>query len=295
MDFAEVACPLSTGAGKQSRLAGTPLFRRGSECYAGLDAASPKASLFELTKGLMDTLQPIKAKDEIQCLRRVARLTDEVFSAIIPSIRKGVTQPDLEAEIRMEALRRGAQDVSFPPAVIFTKTGSEPSAEAFTYPRQQGLAPGTSIAFDIGFVMDGYCSDFGRSLYFGAAPDHIRGAYKALQQAVVDTVAAMRAGAMRVCDLYPAVERTLDSLGYGDYLRARLKDKVLGHSIGRGVHEEPWIKPSCELPLQAGMVLALEPKLWHSGQYYLRVEDMVLVGQDSSEFLTTSDRTTFEL
>jgi Xaa-Pro aminopeptidase len=43
------------------------------------------------------------------------------------------------------------------------------------------------------------------------------------------------------------------------------------------------------------MVFAIEPKLWHSGQYYLRVEDMVLVGQDSSEFLTTSDRTTFEL
>ena len=243
----------------------------------------------------MDSLQVIKTKEEIELLRRVARLTDEVFSAVIPGIGEGVTQPDLEAEIRMEAMRRGAQDVSFPPAVIFTKSGSEPSAEAFTYPREQGLAPGTSIAFDIGFVMDGYCSDFGRSLYFGPAPDHIRGAYKALQQAMVDTVAAMRAGAMRVCDLYPAVERTLDRLGYGDYLRARLRDKVLGHSIGRSVHEEPWINPRCELPLQAGMVFAIEPKLWHSGQYYLRVEDMVLVGQDSAEFLTTSDRTTFEL
>ena len=118
----------------------------------------------------------IKAKDEIKRLRRVARLTDEVFSAIIPCIREGVTQPQLEDEIRLEALRRGASGVSFPPAVIFTKTGSEPSPEAFTYPREQGLAPGTSIAFDIGFVMDGYCSDFGRSLYFGAAPGHIRGA-----------------------------------------------------------------------------------------------------------------------
>lgn len=237
----------------------------------------------------------IKTKDEIDRLRRVAKLTDDVFSAIIPSIREGVTQPQLEDDIRMEALRRGAQDVSFPPAVIFTKTDSPPSTEAFTYPREQGLVRGTAIAFDIGFVMDGYCSDFGRSLYFGQAPDHIRGAYKALQQAVVDTVALMHAGAMRVCDLYPAVERTLDRLGYGEYLRARLTDKVLGHAIGRTVHEDPWITPTCELPLQAGMVFALEPKLWHTGQYYLRVEDMVLVGQDSSEFLTTADRTTFEL
>jgi Xaa-Pro aminopeptidase len=243
----------------------------------------------------MDSSQVVKTKDEIDRLRRVAKLTDEVFSAIIPSIREGVAQPQLEDEIRMEALRLGAQDVSFPPAVIFTKTDSPPSTEAFVYPREDGLVPGTSIAFDFGFVLDGYCSDFGRSLYFGRAPEHIRGAYKALQQAVVDTVASMRVGAMRVCDLYPAVERTLDRLGYGDYLRARLKDKVLGHAIGRTVHEEPWINPACELPLRAGMVFALEPKLWHSGQYYLRVEDMVLVGRDSSEFLTTSDRTTFEL
>ncbi len=237
----------------------------------------------------------IKTPDEIDRLRRVAKLTDEVFRTVIPQIREGVTQPQLEDEIRMEAMRRGAQGVSFPPAVIFTKTGSAPSTEAFTYPREDGLTPGTSIAFDIGFVMDGWCSDFGRSLYFGAAPDHIRGAYKALQQAVVDTVASMRAGIMRICDLYPAIERTLDSLGYGQYLRARLKDKVLGHAIGKTVHEEPWIKPDCELPLQAGMVFALEPKLWHSGQYYLRVEDMVLVGQKQAEFLTTADREIFEL
>jgi Xaa-Pro dipeptidase len=155
--------------------------------------------------------------------------------------------------------------------------------------------PGTAIAFDIGFVMDGYCSDFGRSLYFGPAPDFICGAYKALQQAVVETVAAMRPGAMRLCDLFGAVEKTLDSFGYGDYLRARLRDKVLGHNIGIDIHEEPWINPDCDMPLQAGMVMAVEPKLWHSGEYYLRVEDIVLVGEDSSEFLTTFDRTVFEL
>ena len=154
---------------------------------------------------------------------------------------------------------------------------------------------GTAIAFDIGFVSDGYCSDFGRSLYFGPVPGHIRGAYEALQQAVVDVVAAMRPGGIRMCDLFPTVERTLDSLGYGDYLRARLPDKILGHNIGIDIHENPWINPLFEMPLQAGMVMAVEPKLWHSGQYYLRVEDIVLVGENSSEFLTTFDRKTFEL
>lgn len=268
--------------------------RLGDSTVAILKAALP-ASEPGPAEGLMDSLRMIKEPEEIDRLRRVAKLTDDVFHAVIGRIREGMTQPELEAEIRAEGISRGAEGVSFNPAVIFTKSGSEPSAEAFTYPRQQGLAGGTSIAFDIGFVMDGYCSDFGRSLYFGPAPGHIRGAYEALQQAVVQTVAAMRAGAMRMCDLFGAVEKTLDSFGYGDYLRARLPGKVLGHNIGIDIHEDPWINPGCDMGLQAGMVMALEPKLWHSGEYYLRVEDIVLIGEDSSEFLTTADRTVFEL
>jgi len=261
--------------------------------------ASLKAALgvaeFTPADGLMDSLRLIKEPEEIDCLRRVAKLTDDVFQAVVGRIREGVTQPELEAEIRAEGLRRGAEGVSFNPAVIFTKSGSEPSTEAFTYPREDGLVSGTAIAFDIGFVSDGYCSDFGRSLYFGPVPGHIRGAYRALQQAVVDVVAAMRPGGIRMCDLFPTVARTLDSLGYGDYLRARLPDKTLGHNIGIDIHENPWINPLCDMPLQAGMVMAVEPKLWHSGEYYLRVEDIVLVGENSSEFLTTFDRRTFEL
>jgi Xaa-Pro aminopeptidase len=42
-------------------------------------------------------------------------------------------------------------------------------------------------------------------------------------------------------------------------------------------------------------VMCLEPKLWHAGEYYLRVEDMVLVKQDGAEFLTNFDRELFQL
>ena len=154
---------------------------------------------------------------------------------------------------------------------------------------------GTSIGFDFGFVMDGYCSDFGRSLYFGPTPEHIRGAYAALQQSVVDVVRTMREGSLRMCDLFPAVERSLDAAGYGEYLRARLPGGVLGHNIGIDVHENPWARPENDQPLRANMVMALEPKLWRSGEYYLRVEDIVLVGEDGAEFLTQFARTVFQL
>lgn len=236
-----------------------------------------------------------KTPQQIEKLRRAAALTDDVFAAVVPLIREGITQPELQDEIRRLGMQRGAEDVSFPPAVIFTRTGTPPSTEAFTYPREQGLAEGCSIAFDFGFVVDGLCSDFGRSLYFGPVPEHIGGAYQALARSVVEAVAAIEPGRTRFCDLYPAVEETLDRLGYGEYLRARLVDKVLGHCIGATVHEEPWLRPECDLPLAPGAVFAIEPKLWRTGHYYLRVEDIVLVGPDRAEFLTRADRELFAL
>jgi Xaa-Pro aminopeptidase len=43
------------------------------------------------------------------------------------------------------------------------------------------------------------------------------------------------------------------------------------------------------------MVIAVEPKLWKSGNYYFRVEDIVLVGKKKTEFLTKFDRDIFQL
>ncbi len=245
--------------------------------------------------GLMDHLRMIKDPGEIERLREVAGLTGKVLEAVVPAIREGVTQGEIEAEVELQGRRLSASGVSFSPAVRFTKSGSQPSADPFTYPREDGLVAGTSIAFDFGFVKDGYCSDFGRSFYFGDAGQEVRKGYEALHQGLVETVGRMHEGSMRVCELFSAVEAALDSLGYGDYLRARLPDGVLGHFIGIEVHEYPWVRPDCDQPLRANMVMALEPKVWRAGEYYLRVEDVVLVGEDSTEFLTSFDRELFQL
>lgn len=245
--------------------------------------------------GLMDDLRMIKDGEEIGRLRKTATLTDQVMEKVVPKIEKGVTQKELELEVELEGRRLGASDVSFPPTAGFVKSGSEVSRNPFTYPREKGLVAGTSVAFDIGFVVDGYCSDFGRSFHFGSASAEVKKGYEALQQSVIETAEKMREGCIRVCDVFPALEKVLDRLGYGDYLRARLSTKNLGHNIGVEVHEPPWLSPEYEEVLRENMVMALEPKLRNAGEYYLRVEDIVLIGPKKTEFLTNFDRSLFQL
>jgi len=254
-----------------------------------------KGADFYKTEGLMNHLRMIKDDGEIERLRKVAKLTDKVMEVVLPKIREGVTQRELELEVEFQGRQLGASDVSFPPTAGFVKSGSEVSPNPFTYPKEKGLVSGTSIAFDIGFVMDGYCSDFGRSFHFGPASVEVKRGYDALQQGVLETVDKMYDGSMRVCDLFPTLEKILDKFGYGDYLRARLPTKNLGHNIGVEVHEPPWLSPAYDEILREGMVIALEPKVWHAGEYYLRVEDIVLVGSRKTEFLTNFDRELFQL
>lgn len=254
-----------------------------------------KGAKFRGAEALMDHLRMIKEPAEIELLRKVGKLTDEVMEKVISGVAEGVTQKELQLEIEMTGRKMGASDVSFPSTAGFVKSGSEPSDDPFDYPQDKGLVPGCSIAFDVGFVMDGYCSDWGRSMHWGPAGEEVSKGYEALMNAVVETVDKMHAGSMKVNDLYPSIEASLDRTGYGDRLRARLTTGTVGHQIGVEVHESPWLKPENEHELEVGMVMCLEPKLWHAGEYYLRVEDMVLVKEDKAESLTDYDREQFQL
>jgi Xaa-Pro aminopeptidase len=259
-----------------------------------------KGASFHRAESLMDNLRMIKDPGEIDRLRKVANLTDKVMENLLPKVKRGVTQGELQLETEFLGRQLGATHVSFPFLAGFVKSGSEKLppgyyTNACTYPKEKGLEPNTSVAFDFGFVMDGYCSDYGRSFYFGSANEDVEKGYGALHQGLIETVEKMHDGSMRVCDVYPTYEKTLDRLGYGDTLRARLTTQEVGHNIGVECHELPWLNPSYSESLRANMVLALEPKIWRAGEYYLRVEDMVLVGSRKTEFLTNFDRKLFQL
>lgn len=246
-------------------------------------------------KHLVVKLRQIKDADEIKLLRKLAVMTDTIMGKVIPHLQQGITQTQIRDLLIRYGGELGAEDFSFIPTASFVKSGTEASSEPFVYPNHEGLAPGTSIAFDFGFVLQGYCSDFGRSFYYGAAPEHIAGAYSALQDAVCHLYSVIKPGQTRINDLFGIVEAFLDQRGYGDRLRARLANGTLGHQIGIDVHEDPWIKPSNDDILYPGMVMCIEPKLWHAGEYYLRVEDMVLITETGAESLTVYDRKQFVL
>lgn len=253
-----------------------------------------RGATFKSAEGLMDRMRMIKDKLEIEKLRRVAKLTDAVMGKVIDEIDDESTMRGMTLKIEKLGRGVGASDVSFPITAGFCKSGSEPVG-VFNYEPDQALEPGTAIAFDIGFVLDDYCSDWGRSVYYGEPDEHIEKAYPALMSAVVETIDAMGGDVHRVNQIFDHIEMVCDREGYKDRLLERLPNRMVGHQIGIEVHEDPWLKPDQDQELVDDMVFCVEPKLWYKGEYYLRVEDMILIKNGKAESLTKYDRELFQL
>jgi Xaa-Pro aminopeptidase len=270
----------------------------GDFCWGSTSLEIAKAcagSRFRVGEGLLDSIRMIKEPEEVAKLKRAAEVTEAVMGLISPRIVEGLTQRNLQIMMEMMGRGLGATDASFPPTGGYLKTGTIPSDDPFIYPKEAGLTKGTSIAFDFGLVVDGYCSDWGRSFYYGQPRPDILQAYQSLQLAVVQAGDVVGSEITRLCDFYPYIEKALNKQGYGNFLRNRLKTGVVGHQIGVEVHEDPWLKPDVTQPLVDGMVFCIEPKLWSKGEYYLRVEDMILIRNGKAEFLTTYSRDQFKV
>jgi Xaa-Pro aminopeptidase len=253
-----------------------------------------RGAIFKSAEGLMDQMRMIKDKNEIEKLKRVAKLTDAVMNKVIEELDYDSTMRNTGLKIENLGRGLGASDVSFPVTAGFCKSGSEPIG-VFNYDLDQELEQYTSIAFDVGFVLDGYCSDWGRSFYYGEPAEHIENAYPALMTAVVETIDAMGEEVQQVNQVFDHIEKVCRREGYEGQLLERLPDKVVGHQIGIEVHEDPWLKPSQNQILVDGMVFCIEPKLWYKGEYYLRVEDMILIENGKAVSLTNYDRELFQL
>ena len=266
-----------------------------TEATVALAAESQSGSALVSVDGLLDSMRAIKEPEEVERLRAAAELTDEVMLDIVEGIESGDTMREVGLEIEHQGRLAGASDVSFSSTAGFCHSGVEPTEEIFNYDPDEELESGTSIAFDVGFVHDGYCSDWGRSVYVGDPPEHIEDAYRALMTSVVETIDAIGEELQTVSDIFPHIEQVCDREGYGEYLRNRHATGIVGHQIGVEVHENPWLRPENDDELQEGMVFCIEPKLWNKGEYYLRVEDMVHVTADGGESLTQFDRERFVL
>ncbi len=240
-----------------------------------------------------EQLRKIKDEKEIAAMRKAALFTDEAMAAIVPDIRPGVSPRDIEKLLVDIAHEHNIKDLPFSATCICVKTGAPGSERLGGHPHDEPIVEGTAVTFDFGYVVDGYCSDFGRAFYCGKPEKIISDAYRVLQEAQCHLLDVIKPG-MKMDLCFRTLSDYMKKQGYDKYLRD-YGAGLMGHQIGIDVHERPWLHDDSQDVFEPGMVMCIEPKIWYPGKAYLRVEDMVLITEKGCESLTAFDRELFEL
>ena len=241
-------------------------------------------------------LRRIKDEKEIALMTKLGKFTDDAVMYVCKHLKPGMTMFDAERMIVDYGLQNGMADLSFPPTCGFKTRNTENAQSIEPFENDRKLVEGTMIAFDIGYMDRGYCSDWGRTVYYGKAPELVKKGYEALQAGETYMVSKIVPGVTKFGELYGFICDKVEELGYYDYLRFK-RDETggNGHHIGSEVHELPFLVPGDELVLQPGMIFCSEPKMFFKNEGYMRVEDMILVTEDGAKFLTNFPRDLFEI
>ncbi len=254
--------------------------RARAETVLNLQSLIPNIK-FSSASAMLRPMRVFKDADEIAILRKAGEITEAAYIATRDKLRHGMTTLDLITEVNFQLRKHGSFAPSFQTA--FYNMGRnfpfnfQNKDEVILLPLE---AP-VSISFDFGSVLDGYCYDYGRSVFFGEPDEEYQRCYNLVIAAQAAGIAALKTG--NTCaDADAAARMVIENAGYGYAFRHRL-----GHGIGMDVHEPPFLTKSDNTLLQPGMCFTAEPSIFIPHQFGMRVEDIVVVGDTSGDCLTT--------
>src|SRR5207253_39069 len=210
-------------------------------------AALPGEHTLVAIAGLVEELRIVKTPEEIELLRAVAAIAGRAFDRVRGAIRPGLRERDIAFLLEQTFRELGADGPAFETIVAAGERGALPHGRA----SDRVLERGDMIVVDFGASAGGYHSDCTRTIVVGKATPEQRQVIDAVRRAQTESMALMKPGvAADVID-----RRARESLD-GD---AYAFQHGLGHGIGLLVHERPFLSPSDQTPLQAGMVVTNEP------------------------------------
>jgi Xaa-Pro aminopeptidase len=228
---------------------------------------------------LVNGLRRVKTPEELEAMGRAIATVEQAMAAVAPLVVPGVTMVDLVEAVEHELRAAGSRCPSFT-THIFTGL-AEGDLDSGTTTGRTAMRENTSVMFDFGGVVDGYCSDFGRTVYCGDPPQDYLDAYDVMLAAQEAGRAAAKPGTP-ARDVNAACRKPIEDAGLGEHFRHRM-----GHGIGMDVHERPFLSSEDETPLAAGMTFTDEPSIIVPGRYSLRIEDIIVVEERGGRSLNS--------
>jgi Xaa-Pro aminopeptidase len=229
--------------------------------------------------GLIERLRAIKDAGEIEKIRASVLSNSAALEAALKRFKVGMKESELAAEIDYQNRKLGAEAPAFDTIVAAGDRSALPHAQ----PGASRISPGI-LLIDMGAFRDGYASDMTRMVHVGPATPKYKRAYRAVLEAQLAAVDAVKPG-VTTNSVDRAARSTLTRHGLGrEFVHST------GHGLGLEIHELPRIGRKDKTKLEAGMAITIEPGVYIEGWGGIRIEDTVLVTPSGCEILTPTTK-----
>ena len=250
------------------------------EEYAKLKDALPLGSALVPVGRAIEEQRMIKSSAEIEKIRKSVIVNSEAYVRTMKRTKAGMTERQIAANLDFEMRRLGAEGNAFETIVA----AAERSALPHAHPSERVLAENELLLIDMGASVGGYSSDMTRVACAGKPSGRTRDLYRAVLEAQLAAVDSVRAG----------IEAGRVDFVARKVLARHKMDRAFVHSTGHGlgleIHENPRVAKKEKTPLQAGMVITIEPGAYIEGFAGVRIEDTVLVTNSGCEVLTPTPK-----
>ena len=152
---------------------------------------------------------------------------------------------------------------------------------------------GEPLAIDNGFMLDGYQTDKTQVYWLGdlgSMPAPVRAAQDFCFEMQAWIAGRLKPGTLP-SDVWRHCHARAEKTGWGEGFMGLGGNKVnfVGHGIGLAVDEYPVLAQGFDLPLETGMVIAVEPKIGLPGVGMIGVENTFEVSPEGGRCLTALD------
>ena len=222
----------------------------------------------------------VKEAWELELMRKAQDITDKAFSEVLPRLKAGMTELELQAELIYCLYKNGATGLAFDPIVVSGPNTSLPHGVA----GERVIQEGDLVTMDFGASYSGYCSDMTRTVAVGFATEEMRKIYNTVLEAQLAGLAISKAGVIGG-DVDAAARKVITDAGYGPYF-----GHGYGHGVGLEIHEAPSPNARNEKPMPAYAVCSAEPGIYLPGKFGVRIEDVCIFLEGGHENITHSPK-----
>lgn len=215
----------------------------------------------------------VKNKADIERMRLAGKVVADTLDMLKGIAKVGVTTLELDKAAEEFIRSRGAipsfLNYSGYPNSICASVNHQ---VVHGIPGSYKLKDGDILSVDVGAVLNGWHGDAARTFLIGNVPEEVLKLVKVTRECFFEGIKQAKVG-NHVCDISKAIQEHAEKNGYS------VVRELIGHGIGRNLHEDPEVPNYYErrygrgMRLESGMTLAVEPMINLGGRAIITLAD----------------------